>query len=144
MSRLTRVLVALAIATCACRSGLAETGSPGGGRPNVVLILVDDFGYECVGANGGTSYRTPELDRLAASGMRFEHCYAQPLCTPTRVQLMTGIYNIRNYTDFGVIDPNVVTFAHLFQKAGYATGIAGKWQLGKPLDLPARLGFDEH
>src|SRR5688500_4829428 len=113
-------------------------------RPNVVLILVDDFGYECVGANGSTSYQTPELDQLAASGMRFQHCYAQPLCTPTRVQLMTGIYNVRNYDDFGAIDPQAVTFAHVFQKAGYATGIAGKWQLGKQADLPARLGFDEH
>jgi arylsulfatase A len=113
-------------------------------QPNVVLILVDDFGYECVGANGSTSYKTPELDKLASTGMRFQHCYAQPLCTPTRVQLMTGIYNVRNYSDFGQIDPNVVTFANLFQKAGYATAIAGKWQLGKQADLPAKLGFDEH
>lgn len=113
-------------------------------RPNVVLILVDDFGYECVAANGGTSYRTPQLDKLAASGVRFEHCYVQPLCTPTRTQVMTGIYNVRNYDDFGEIDPNVVTFAHLFRQAGYKTGIAGKWQLGRQPDLPQKLGFDEH
>lgn len=113
-------------------------------RPNIVLILVDDFGYECVGANGGTSYRTPQLDRLAASGVRFEHCYAQPLCTPTRVQLMTGIYNVRNYTNFGEMNPGSVTFANLLKDAGYATAIAGKWQLGKQQDLPAKFGFDEH
>src|SRR5262245_55645516 len=74
-------------------------------KPNVILILSDDFGYECVGANGGTSYQTPHLDQLAARGMRFEHCHAQPLCTPTRAQLMTGLYNVRNYTRFGHLDP---------------------------------------
>lgn len=113
-------------------------------RPNVILILADDFGYECVGANGGTSYKTPHLDRLAAEGVRFERCYAQPLCTPTRVQLMTGIYNVRNYIDFGNMDPKSITFAHLLKDAGYATGIAGKWQLGKAAELPKTFGFDEH
>ena len=65
-------------------------------KPNVVLILIDDFGYECVTANGGESYRTPVMDRLAATGVRFEQCHVQPLCAPTRPQLMTGIYNVRN------------------------------------------------
>jgi arylsulfatase A len=53
-------------------------------KPNIILIMADDFGYECVTANGGQSYQTPNLDRLAASGMRFEQCHVQPLCTPTR------------------------------------------------------------
>ncbi|MCB1092902.1 MAG: sulfatase-like hydrolase/transferase, partial [Verrucomicrobiae bacterium] len=61
-------------------------------RPNVILIMADDLGYETIGANGGTSYRTPVLDGLAAGGVRFERCYVQPLCTPTRVQMMTGAY----------------------------------------------------
>src|SRR4051812_19909911 len=90
-------------------------------KPNIVLILADDLGYECIGANGGTSYKTPVLDKMAATGMRFEHCNVQPLCTPTRVQLMTGIYNIRNYLTFGHMDPNCVTFANVLKKAGYAT-----------------------
>jgi arylsulfatase A len=113
-------------------------------RPNVIVILADDLGYETIGANGGTSYKTPVLDRLAASGARFEHCYAQPLCTPTRVQIMTGALNVRNYTTFGHFDPKLRTFAHLFTEAGYKTGIAGKWQLGPEVDLPKRLGFDEY
>jgi arylsulfatase A len=112
-------------------------------RPNMILIMADDLGYETIGANGGESYRTPNLDRLAATGVRFEHCYVQPLCTPTRVQLMTGIYNVRNYAQFGEIDRKATTFAHLLQEAGYATGIAGKWQLGRVKNLPRRLGFDE-
>ncbi len=112
-------------------------------RPNVVLIVADDFGYECVGANGGNSYKTPNLDRLAAGGMRFEHCHVQPLCTPTRVQLMTGQYNVRNYTRFGHLDPAQKTFGNYFRDAGYTTCIAGKWQLGQGVDLPRRFGFDE-
>lgn len=112
-------------------------------RPNVVLIMADDLGYECLTANGGESYQTPHLDRLAASGMRFEHCHVQPLCTPTRVQLMTGKYNVRNYLRFGVLPHDETTFGHVFQQAGYATGICGKWQLGKEPDSPRHFGFDE-
>ena len=111
---------------------------------NFVLIMVDDFGYECVGANGSTSYETPRLDELARTGMRFEHCHVQPLCTPTRVQLMTGLYNDRNYIRFGILDPDAVTFGHLLQKAGYKTGIAGKWQLLGGYDGPNHFGFDEY
>jgi arylsulfatase A len=105
--------------------------------------MADDLGYETIGANGGQSYQTPNLDRLAATGMRFERCHVQPLCTPTRVQLMTGMYNVRNYTQFGAIDPQATTFGHLLKEAGYATAVAGKWQLGRGKRLPRRLGFDE-
>ena len=98
--------------------------------------MADDLGYETIGANGGTSYKTPNLDRMAAEGVRFSHCYVQPLCTPTRVQLMTGKYNVRNYVDFGNMDPEAVTFGNLFKQAGYTTCMAGKWQLGHDLALP--------
>ncbi len=113
-------------------------------RPNVIVIMADDFGAELLGCNGGTSYKTPVLDKLAASGVRFDYCFAQPLCTPTRVQMMTGIYNVRNYIRFGLLDPEAKTFAHLFKQAGYATGIVGKWQLGRDFALPAHFGFDEY
>jgi arylsulfatase A len=113
-------------------------------RPNILLILADDLGYECLGVNGGESYKTPNLDRLAETGMRFDHAYAQPLCTPTRVQLMTGQSNARNYIGFGKLDPKSPTFANILQKAGYKTAVAGKWQLGKNPDLPRKAGFDEH
>jgi arylsulfatase A len=123
-------------------------------RPNVVLIMADDLGYECLGCYGSTSYQTPVLDRLAATGVRFDHAYSQPLCTPSRVQIMTGQYNFRNYKAFGIIDPNETTFAHLLRHAGYATCVVGKWQLygsntekkesqGKGA-LPEQTGFDEH
>ncbi|MEM7387462.1 MAG: sulfatase-like hydrolase/transferase [Verrucomicrobiota bacterium] len=108
---------------------------------NVVLIMADDMGYECVKSNGSTSYQTPHLDRLAREGCRFEHCYSQPLCTPSRVQIMTGKYNFRNYEEFGYLNPKEKTFGHLLKDAGYATCIVGKWQLnGLAYDLP---GFDD-
>jgi arylsulfatase A-like enzyme len=98
-------------------------------RPNIVLIMADDMGYECLGCYGGTSYKTPNLDALARAGVRFNHAYAQPLCTPTRMQLMTGQYNFRNWRAFGVMDPKERTFGHFMHDAGYKTCIAGKWQL---------------
>jgi arylsulfatase A len=113
-------------------------------RPNVVLILIDDFGYECVTANGGESYKTPVMDKLAASGIRFENCHVQPLCTPTRVQLMTGLSNRRNYTHFGHLDPSQKTFGNVLKEAGYATCISGKWQLSNGLEGPSHFGFDEY
>ncbi|MEO1448647.1 MAG: sulfatase-like hydrolase/transferase, partial [Bacteroidota bacterium] len=63
--------------------------------PNIILIMADDLGTETLGAYGGTSYETPVLDKMAKNGMRFSHAYAYPLCTPTRVSLMTGKYNFR-------------------------------------------------
>ena len=112
-------------------------------KPNLILIMADDFGYECITANGGQSYQTPNLDRLAATGIRFEQCHVQPLCTPTRVQLMTGRYNVRNYLNFGTLPRKEATFGHLLRSAGYATGICGKWQLGHEPDSPRHFGFDE-
>ena len=112
-------------------------------KPNIILIMADDLGYECVTANGGQSYQTPHLDQLAAAGMRFEQCHVQPLCTPTRAQLMTGRYNVRNYLNFGTLVRTETTFGHLLKQAGYVTGICGKWQLGDEKDSPQHFGFDE-
>ena len=97
--------------------------------PNIVLIMADDMGYECLGCNGNIEYKTPNIDRMAKQGIRFDHCFSQPLSTPSRVKLMTGKYNFRNYEDFGYLNPNQVTFGNLLQDAGYTTCIAGKWQL---------------
>ena len=113
-------------------------------RPNIVMIMADDLGYECVGAYGGTSYKTPTLDRLAAEGIRFNHCYSQPLCTPSRVKLMTGVYNKRNYEVFGRLPRDVTTSSQVLRQAGYKTCIAGKWQLGREMHLPNHFGFDEY
>jgi arylsulfatase A len=143
---MTRILPILLCLVCSVPVR-ASNETPHGvtaNRPNIILILADDLGYETIGANGGTSYQTPVLDRLAAAGIRFTHCYVQPLCTPTRAQLMTGRYNIRNYINFGSMDTRAVTFGTLLQQAGYATCMVGKWQLGQDLDLPKKFGFDEY
>lgn len=113
-------------------------------KPNFVLIMADDLGYECITCNGGESYQTPHLDKLAAEGVRFTQCHVQPLCTPTRVMLMTGKSNVRNYTHFGHLEPGQTTFGHLFKNAGYATCITGKWQLDGGLEGPGHFGFDEY
>lgn len=111
-------------------------------KPNLIVILADDLGYECIGANGGQSYQTPHLDKLAAGGMRFDNAYSQPLCTPTRVQVMTGRYNVWNYTNFGTLARQETTFAQMLKPAGYVTGVFGKWQLGREVDSPQHFGFD--
>lgn len=98
-------------------------------QPNIILIMADDLGFECIESYGGKSYKTPNINKLSETGMQFNNAYAQPLCTPTRVELMTGKYNFRNWKAFGILDPNEKTFGHLMQDAGYRTCIVGKWQL---------------
>ncbi|MEL6852032.1 MAG: sulfatase-like hydrolase/transferase, partial [Bacteroidota bacterium] len=119
--------------------------------PHIILIMADDLGYEALACNGGP-YQTPHLDRLAREGMRFTQAYATPLCTPSRVQLMTGKYNHRNYRGFGILDSGETTFAHHLKRAGYHTYVAGKWQLwgnktqvnlaGQHGSRPEQMGFD--
>ena len=122
--------------------------------PNIILIMADDVGRECFGCYGAADYKTPHIDALAEAGVRFTHCYAQPLCTPSRVKLMTGMSNVRNYSAFSVLNPDQRTLGHYFKEAGYSTLVAGKWQLlgaehypqqfrGKGT-WPERAGFDEH
>ncbi|MFH2072835.1 MAG: sulfatase-like hydrolase/transferase [Actinomycetota bacterium] len=138
----------LSLAGCGGGTASAER------KPNIVLFMADDLGYETLGAYGGTSFSTPVLDGLATGGIRFDHCYSQVLCTPSRVEILTGLYNQRNYTAFGIMAPGQTTFAHVLADAGYATCIVGKWQLygaaNAPEDvqgtgtLPDAAGFDEH
>ncbi|MGC1272225.1 MAG: sulfatase-like hydrolase/transferase [Planctomycetaceae bacterium] len=129
---------------------LTGTATAAENRPNVVLIMADDLGAECLSSYGCTEYATPRLDALAAEGARFTHAFAQPLCTPSRVQIMTGKYNFRNYVEFGYLPPDETTFGDLFREAGYRTSVAGKWQLaGQGRQYPEKTdpadwGFDEH
>ena len=121
--------------------------------PNIVLVMADDVSWECFGCYGSEEYSTPRLDELAAQGVKFSHCYSTPICTTSRVQLMTGKYNFRNYTHFGYLDPKEKTFGNLLQSAGYKTAIAGKWQLNGLYNKlpghddntrPNKAGFDEY
>ncbi len=117
-------------------------------QPNIVLILADDVGCEPIGAYGGSRWKTPHIDALAAGGMRFEHCYSMPVCHPTRICLLTGKYPFRLNSNWGTFPKaeEQHTLAMILKRAGYATAVAGKWQLclmKNDLQQPARMGFDE-
>ncbi|MBG9376618.1 sulfatase-like hydrolase/transferase [Panacibacter sp. DH6] len=114
------------------------------GKPNIVLILCDDVGYEVPRYAGGLSYLTPNLDNMARNGMQFTQCYASPMCSPSRIMLLTGKYNFRNYSGWGALPLTEKTFANMLKSAGYNTYVAGKWQLDGG-DLAVRtFGFDEY
>lgn len=124
-------------------------------KPNIILIMADDMGYECLSCYGSTSYSTPVLDKLASDGIQFNQCISQPLCTPSRVKIMTGMYNYRNYDYFGHLNNDSYTFGNLMKDAGYATCIVGKWQLNglaykdeipywNDNTRPVKFGFDEY
>ena len=123
-------------------------------RPNVILIMADDMGAEGLGCYGSTIYTSPNLDRMASEGMRFNNAYATPLCTPTRVMIMSGTYPNRNGFRALIgkegdirMPAEIKTFGHYFRDAGYQTAMAGKWQLGQ-FDVfpgqPVEHGFDNY
>jgi arylsulfatase len=137
---------------------------PGRRQPNIVLIVADDLGYGELGSYGQQKIRTPNLDRMAAEGMRFtQHYSGSPVCAPSRCVLLTGLHTGHAYirgndemADRGDVWhdlslegqrpllPNTTTVARLLQQAGYATGAMGKWGLGGPGSTgePNRQGFD--
>jgi arylsulfatase A len=121
-------------------------------KPNILLIVADDLGYGDLGCYGSREIRTPHLDRLAKQGVRLTDAYASPVCSPTRASLITGRYPQRagfewviRYTekDRGLpVSP--ASLPRRLQKAGYATGLFGKWHLGyKESFAPNAHGFDE-
>ena len=116
---------------CLARAGArtAEAADAAGRKPNILLIMADDVGREVLGCYDGTSHETPNLDRLAREGTRFTYAFSCPVCAPTRVKIMTGRYGFRTTQKWGYIPPEERTFGHVLAGAGYATAIAGKWQM---------------
>jgi arylsulfatase A-like enzyme len=119
-----------------------------GGRPNIIFILADDLGYGDLGCYGQKQIRTPNLDRMAAEGMRFTQAYAgSTVCAPSRCVLMTGQHTghctVRGNARVP-LRPEDVTVAEVLKAAGYRTGLVGKWGLGEPdsTGIPNRQGFD--
>lgn len=115
--------------------------------------MADDIGYEALSINGANDIRTPVLDSLARNGINFKNAYSQPLCTPSRVKIMTGKPNYENYEYFTYLNPKEKTFGNLFQDNGYKTLVAGKWQLNgvqfklddyTDLKRPYTFGFDSY
>lgn len=98
-------------------------------KTNIILMLADDFGYEIPTYTGGGSYSTPNLDFMAANGMQFPDFYCHPDGPPSRLALMTGKYNVRNWAGWGILPNDVKCIGNLLQNAGYSTCYVGKWQL---------------
>jgi len=134
----------------------AEKAGNSRGKPNILFIMVDDLGKEWVSCCGAEDIKTPNLDALAAGGMRFTNAYSMPQCTPTRVTLLTGQYPWRtgwvNHWDVprwgvGYFDwKHHTTVARVLKQAGYATAAAGKWQINDfrvTPDAMKKHGFDE-
>jgi arylsulfatase A len=118
--------------------------SPSVAKPNIILILADDLGYEVPTCDGGQSYSTPNLDRMAAGGIRFTNCNSTPLCSPSRVEILTGKYNFRNYGKWGVLPTTNRTFANMLKNAGYKTLVSGKWQCDGGDTSIHTFGFDDY
>jgi len=113
-------------------------------RPNIIMILIDDVGYEIPQYTGGQSYSTPAMNRLASLGMQFTHCYASAMCTPSRVSLLTGKYGFRNYKEWGIMDTTQKTIANILKDHGYKTCVSGKWQLSGGDAAIHKFGFDTY
>jgi arylsulfatase A-like enzyme len=144
-----KIAVPLALTFLFVTSPTAMVAGPS--KPNIVFVLADDLGIDGVSCYGADQHRTPHIDSLAASGLRFSTCYASPLCGPSRCLLMTGRYAFRTggLTNQswrnggpGARSAGEYPLAKLMKQAGYATGQAGKWrQLG---ESPRDWGFDEY
>lgn len=125
-------------------------------QPNFVVILTDDQGYQDLGCYGSPNIRTPNIDRMAQEGMRFTSFYAQTVCGPSRVSLMTGCYPMRTERDAGdngmtphpAMSLNEITIPEILKPLGYKTGMAGKWDLSGRFKAfrvelnPSNQGFD--
>jgi len=118
-------------------------------RPNIILIITDDQGYAPIGRHGHPWIRTPNLDALHDSSTRFTRFLVSPTCSPTRSALMTGRHSMRNGVTHTILERerltlNAVTLPQVLGKAGYRSGIFGKWHLGdeEPYQ-PHQRGFSE-
>lgn len=141
--RLIRLVFALSLAACLANHPAAAQ------RPNVVLIMTDDQGIGDFGATGNKIIETPNIDAMAKRSASMTTFYVSPVCSPTRACLMTGRYNYRTrcidtWLGRSMLEPKEVTVAEILKKAGYATGIFGKWHLGDCYPMrPIDQGFDE-
>lgn len=138
MKRFLFLCLAALITFCFFKEAVAEE------KPNIIVIIADDLGWSDVGYNG-SAIMTPNIDKLAKTGVVLTQHYAAPTCTPTRVSLLTGRYASRYGVvapDYGeVIDEGDPTLASQLAMNGYFTAIAGKWHLGSPPYTPLKYGF---
>ena len=146
------------MAAAATASAAADTSKSNSQRPNIVILVADDWGFSDLGAFGG-EIATPHLDALAQRGVRFSNFHTAASCSPTRSMLLTGVEshragigNLRESTPRahmsspayqGTLSQKVVTVSSLLKDSGYRTYITGKWNVGsEPSNLPPQRGFD--
>src|SRR5690554_2931415 len=140
----------LGLTTISCTTAPAENEAPKEPLPNIVLLMGDDHGWDETGYNGHPFVKTPVLDEMAVSGIRFDRFYsAHPTCSPTRGSFLTGRHPNRygTFTPNWSLRPEEITIAHLLKEAGYTTAHFGKWHVG-PVKKesptgPGAMGFDE-
>lgn len=151
-----RILLITVMLLSACSRTLADEAAPSE-PPNILFVLMDNIGQDWFGCYGSTEGQTPFIDRLAAEGVRFPHCYVMPLCSTSRCVFLTGRYPFRTgwtvhhdaaiYGGGSFDAQREISFGRVLQGAGYATAVAGKWQINNLFDQPHALtghGFDEH
>lgn len=152
MKKLTCIFACVVLLTSLTFPGHNTEKKP----PNILFILADDLGRECVSSYGSDIFKTPNIDRLAREGVMFTHAFSNPYCTPTRSELLTGrypfatntsrvIYDYKHHKDM-VLDVSEPSFARQLQQVGYKTAIAGKWQLSflAKQDWVHEFGFDSY
>ena len=151
-----RVTTCAAVVTIIGSSPAAVADAAGTMKPNVILIMADDMGRDWVSCYGA-DHKTPNVDRLAAGGVRFNNVWCTPICTPTRIELLTGLYPCRTgwvkhhdvprWGGKGFDWDKFTCWARVLRDAGYATAVGGKWQVNDFRQFPDALklhGFDEH
>ncbi len=153
MRHLIKALCAFPILIAISCSTNTEQKASADRPPNFVVVFIDDMGYGDIGTQGATGWSTPNLDKMAAEGMRFTNFYsAQPVCSASRAGLMTGCYPNRigisgalfPHHEVG-LNSQETTIAEMLKEKGYATAIYGKWHLGHHKEfLPLQHGFDEY
>ena len=142
---LPRVLLALAVSFAAASFISAASAA----KPNIIFVLTDDQGYGDISAHGNPILRTPNLDRLRSESARFTDFHVSPTCAPTRSALLTGRHEFKNGITHTIFErerltPSATLLPELLKRAGYTTGIFGKWHLGDEAGYqPNRRGFDE-
>ena len=132
-----------------CREAGQDKGPS---RPNILIIMADQHRYDCIGSNGNSVIKTPNLDRLASGGVRFTNAYTSiPVCCPARQSMLTGrrnedfgaLWNYNSALKTGALEPSEYSWARALKEAGYNTGHLGVWDVN-PVHMPDEYGFEDY